>query len=184
MLGFGAFVTLDRNEFASTSLPRRAEVGHVQVSRLIPASISEAFQFLSNPENVPETVAGFLQVEFPRTPPRLEAGIELEAMVSRYGIAVRAVFRIDEIIPDRSIAYRQVAGFLRSWEHSIALEEHDARSTRLTESARFRMPLGIVGSLIDDVFVRAEVQRAFEARQERIAAIFGEPLDARPSPTL
>lgn len=159
-------------------------MGHVQVSRLIPASVSEAFQLLSNPENVPETVAGFLQVEFPRTPPKLEPGVELEAMVSRYGIAVRAVFRIEEIAVDRVISYRQVAGFLRSWEHSIALEEHDPRTTRLTESARFRMPLGIVGSLIDDVFVRAEVQRAFEARQERIAAIFGEISDARPSPPL
>lgn len=146
-------------------------MGHAQASSLLPASAEEAYAFLADPENVPETLEGFLQVQFPRTPPRLEPGVEIEASVSRFGVAVRAVFRVESAERGRRLSYRQVAGLLRSWEHEISVEPHDETSCRVTESAAFRLPFGVVGSLVDDVFVRAEVEKALKARQAKIAEI-------------
>lgn len=147
-------------------------MGHVQVSRLVPSPPRALFNFLVNPENVPETVAGSLRIEFARTPPVLAPGMEVEAVVTRYGIAVRAIFRIETWEDGHRLSYRQVAGFLRSWEHSLQVDEHDAHTSRLTEVISFRMPLGLIGSLLDDVFVRRDVERGLMMRQNRIASLF------------
>jgi ligand-binding SRPBCC domain-containing protein len=150
-------------------------MGHVQVSRLIQAPALALFDFLAQPENATASVASVLRIEFAAAPKSFEPGTEFEAAITRYSLTTRTVFRIEEMAPPHRVSYRQIAGLLRSWEHTQIIEKHDGDSALLTDVVDFRLPFGILGSLFDDLFFRGDVIRALRSRQAWIAAQMAGP---------
>lgn len=148
------------------------EMGRVQTSHLIPATKEELFAYLTDLQNLPEMLGGRIEVEFPSTPPTLKPQVEFEVQMTRFGIAVRAFVRVEQLIPGVRFGYRQLSGFFRSWSHVMLLDEHDAEQTRLTDVVDFAMPLGLVGALLDDLYVRGDVERLLKFRALKVAEYF------------
>lgn len=150
-------------------------MGHVQTSRVIPASRQEIYEFLSDLQNVPEQLGGRIEVEFPRTPPRVRPQAEFEVLMTRFHVAVRVVARIEEAVPGERISYRQLSGFFKEWSHLMLFGEHGDRQTVLTDIVDFTLPGGLIGSLVDDLYARADIARLLEFRSLKIVEHFERP---------
>ena len=147
-------------------------LGHLQTSRLIPASREEIFAYVSDLRNVPEMLGGKIEVEFPVTPSELKARTEFELLLTRYTVTVRLIARVDRFEPPNKFGYRQISGFFRSWSHLVLLDEHDSRQTRMTDIVEFEMPFGLVGALADDLIVRGDIERLLRQRSLRLCEHF------------
>lgn len=150
-------------------------MGHIQVSRLIPASAGDLFRHLTEVENLPQWVSGSMEIDFPNALPILREQSEFEINFHRFGRITPAKFRVDELKPRERFAYRQVSGFFKSWVHTQVLVVHDAKTTVLTDLVDYQLPYGILGALVDDVFANKEIERLLKERLLRIQERFEGP---------
>jgi Polyketide cyclase / dehydrase and lipid transport len=150
-------------------------MGHVQVSRLLPASVGDVFRHITDISNLPQWVGGSMEIEFPEPPPILREQSEFAVTFIRYGKITRSNFRVDELKPRERFAYRQTRGFFQSWVHTQVLVVHDPKHTLLTDLVDYRLPLGILGALVDDVFANKEIERLLTQRHLRIEQRFEGP---------
>jgi ligand-binding SRPBCC domain-containing protein len=65
----------------------------------------------------------------------------------------------------------QLSGPYRLWHHTHRFEAREG-GTRMTDIVRYRLPLGAIGRAIHALRVRRDVERIFEYRFQRIAALF------------
>ncbi len=146
-------------------------MGHIQVARLIPASPIEVFRYITDLDESAESVSAFLNLEFPKEL-RLREGMEFEAHVSRFKFRVHFVGRVEEYRPHQRFTYRQVSGFFRAWSHTQTLRAHDANTTLLTDFVDFKLPLGIFGSIADDLIVSRDLGRILNERLMKVEEYF------------
>lgn len=139
-------------------------MGHVQVSRLIPASQGDLYRYLVDLGNLNQWLDLSMEAELTGSLRTLREHSEFSIKFTRYGRTVDSVFRVDELKPQETFAYRQVKGFFKSWLHTQILSLHDAKTTLVTDVVEFQMPYGILGALADDLFVRADVERLLHHR--------------------
>ena len=147
-------------------------MGHLQTSRLISAPVSEVFEFITNLERLPPTLAPDLAVDFPNGVPQIAEHAEFPLVYSRLGVNARVVLRVEELTTNERFAYRQVSGVFKSWQHVQTVREHDAKTTLLTDFVDFKLPLGILGAIFDDLVIRKDMQRILNARLARIDDYF------------
>ena len=114
-------------------------------------------------------------MEFIKPPPILREQSEFEVIFKRFGRRVDAVFRVEEMKPREIVTYRQVSGFFKSWRHTQTTRVHDERTTLVTDIVDFQLHYGIAGSLADDLFVRADIERILQERLQRIEERFSGP---------
>ncbi len=147
-------------------------MGHVQISRLIPAPQEAVFQYLTDLQTFPETLFGRIEVELGETPPPLKSLAEVEFVLKRFSVPVRTVIRVEQLVPSTKFSYRQISGFFKAWSHVMLLDTHDKDQTRLTDVVDFTMRAGLFGALADDLFVRADVERLLIFRAAKVAEHF------------
>ena len=150
-------------------------MGHVQVSRLIPAGVGDVYRYILDLENLPQWLDLSMEAEFPAKLPVLREQVEFVIKLSRFGKSVESTFRVDELKPRETFTYRQVDGFFKSWVHTQLLSAHDAKTTLLTDVVDFQMPYGILGALADDLFVRSDVDKLLRHRLIKIEERFLGP---------
>ena len=150
-------------------------MGHVQVSRLIPASQADVYRYLVDLGNLPQWLDLSMEAEFVGAVPVLREHSEFAIKFTRYGRSVDSVFRVDELKPQNTFSYRQVKGFFKSWVHTQILSPHDAKTTLATDVVEFQMPYGLLGALADDLFVRADIERLLQHRLIKTEERFAGP---------
>lgn len=150
-------------------------MGHVQASRLIPASTGDVYRYVTDLGNLPQWLDPSMEVEFRAEIPILREQNEFALTFSRFGRAVGASFRVDELRPREKFSYRQLEGFFKSWVHTQILSMHDAKTTLLTDVVDFTMPYGVLGSLADDLFVRSDIQRLLKHHLMKVEERFLGP---------
>lgn len=150
-------------------------MGHVQVSRLIPASQGDVYRYIVDLSNLPQWLDLSIEAEFPEPLPVLREQTQFAIRFKRFGSSADAIFRVDELKARETFSYRQLTGFFKSWEHTQMLRAHDAKTTLLTDVVDFEMPYGLFGALADDLFVRADIQRLLQHRLLKIEERFLGP---------
>jgi ligand-binding SRPBCC domain-containing protein len=150
-------------------------MGHVQVSRLIPASLGDVYRYITDLSNLPQWLDPSLEVDFPSAPPVLRPMTEFDLRFQRFGQAVTARFRVDELRPREVFSYRQMTGFFKEWVHTQLLSAHDSRTTLMTDVVDFKMPYGIIGALADDLFVSRDLERMLKHRLVKVEERFIGP---------
>lgn len=150
-------------------------MGHLQTSRLIPASPGDLFRHIVTLENLPQWLAPTINVELPEPTPILREQSEFEITFERFGRRVHGVFRVDEMKPRERVTYRQIEGLFKTWRHTQLLSVHDPKTTLLTDIVEFQLPYGILGALADDLFARADMERILNDRLQRIEDRFSGP---------
>jgi hypothetical protein len=149
-------------------------MGRVTTSHLISAERQAVFAYLTDLNHVPEQLDGIIETEFPVPPPKLAPMVEFKLSMTRYGVTARIIARVESFQEPERISYRQLGGFFKTWSHSMHLDEHGPGQTRLTEVINFTMPYGLLGSIADDLYVRADIARVMNERAEVIMAHFNK----------
>jgi hypothetical protein len=150
-------------------------MGHVQVSRLIPASSGDVYRTITDLSNLPTWLDLSMEVEFPEPPGVLRPQSEFALKFTRFGKSVLARFRVDEMKPRELFAYRQTEGFFKSWVHTQLLSPHDSKTTLMTDVVDFTMPYGVLGALADDLFVRTDIEKLLKHRLLKVEERFLGP---------
>lgn len=150
----------------------------LQHSSIIPVKRDELFHFLAEPKNMAGIAPENLQIEEVSGDTRLAIGREVKYRVLRMGVVASWVLRLEEYEEGTLLVESQKVGIFSSWQWSQRLEDHGVNEhgepqTLLTDSIEYHLPLGLLGCLVDDFFIRQDTQKLLESRHEKLRGHFG-----------
>lgn len=144
-------------------------MGRIQHSTVIPAPLDQVFAFASDYNNrvliIPQEV---LQVELTGPAEPMAKGVHYELQVTRFGIKYPLEYVIEDFQDQVQFVERQVSGVFEEWLHTVKFEKHSEESTLLTNIVQFKLPLGLIGTLLDDLFARNDLEKLIVKSQENI----------------
>jgi hypothetical protein len=148
-------------------------------SQLVPRPRAEVFAFFSDARNLEAITPDFLRFEIlPPVPSEVRAGTLIDYRLSLFGVPLRWRTRIEEWEPGRRFVDLQLRGPYALWHHTHLFEDAEG-GTRMTDRVRYRLPLGPLGEAAHPVFVRRTLERIFDHRRDRVAALLGPGAGAR-----
>ena len=109
--------------------------------------------------------------------PQIEAGTLIRYRLSLRGIPFGWTTQMRTWYPPYRFTDVQLSGPFALWHHTHRFEEKDG-GTLISDIVRYRVPLGLIGQVVNAIQVRRDVERIIRFRQERIGKIFPR-LDGR-----
>ena len=164
----------------------------------LPFPVELVFAFFANPENLPRLMpawqkARIEEASFTPPPPRPIGTPTLPGIVAGAGTRMTISFRALPFVPVRLPWDAEITEFtwnehfcdvqhrgpFKQWRHCHRLlaEPHTAVSgetvpgTRLTDQLEYDLPLGPLGSVANNLFVRYQLRSTFRYRQRRTAEL-------------
>lgn len=139
-------------------------------SQVVPTPLGRTFDFFADPRNLEAITPPWLAFRIVEAPERLERGSLLRYRLRLFRIPIRWKTEITEWDPPRSFTDTQLRGPYRLWIHEHRLEVVDG-GTRVSDSVRYRIPLGPVGTLVNRLLVDRWLDAIFGFRARRMAEL-------------
>jgi ligand-binding SRPBCC domain-containing protein len=133
--------------------------------------IEEAFGFYGDALNLEAITPPWLgfSVTTPQ-PVQMGAGTRLDYRLKLHGVPVRWQTRIEVWEPPHRFVDAQIRGPYALWEHTHEFEPAGTGATTIRDRVRYAMPLGPLGEVAHRLFVRRDLERIFDFRQQAVAA--------------
>lgn len=135
--------------------------------------IHEVFAFFSDAHNLEELTPPW--VRFRVLSPRgiaIGKNTELNYRLRVHGFSVYWTTEIRAWNPPHRFVDVQRRGPYRLWHHTHSFEAADG-GTKMTDVVRYRLPCGIFGTIAQATFVDRDIEKIFDYRSIKIAALFG-----------
>ena len=153
----GEDLEINRQANGSYRLTARVEVD---------SSISEAFAFFANAENLNRITPPWLRFRIlTPVPINMGEGTEIDYALRLHGLPVRWKSRIQDWNPENGFTDVQMRGPYRSWKHQHRLYPTGSNGTLVEDQVEYRVP---GGRLIHRLFVRLDLLSIFRYRQARV----------------
>lgn len=149
-------------------------MSHLRCSRVVPAPRSTVFDYLLQPKNLSYLLEEHIQVDPINMEAPLKVGSEFSFSMSRFGLSQNVRLRIERVVVDQTVTYRQVEGLFAKWVHTQQFENHGTHHCLVTDIVDFQLPFGLVGYLLDDLLIRRDMTRILESRLEKAVHHFEE----------
>jgi ligand-binding SRPBCC domain-containing protein len=94
--------------------------------------------------------------------------------MSRFGFSQLVRLRIEDILVGHRMTYRQTLGLFKEWVHTMQFEAIDAHQTRVIDTIDYELPFGLVGHLLSDLWVRADLEKLLDHRIQVARQLIGE----------
>ena len=140
----------------------------------IPAPVNEVWDFFCDPHNLNELTPHDMNFEIIQG-----GGVKMyEGQIIEYRVEFIRGFRslwLTEISHVRECEYfvdEQRTGPYQFWYHEH-LFEADPAGTKMTDRVTYVIPFGIVGDLLNAVWISGRLENIFNFRTQKIVAIFG-----------
>ncbi|HEV7782927.1 MAG TPA: SRPBCC family protein [Chitinophagaceae bacterium] len=148
----------------------------------IPAGIGDVWELFSNPGNIlklsPEHMV--LRIISSGGHPVISPGQIIRYKVKPlWGIPVHWITGIKEVEPGKFFMDVQKKGPYSFWEHRHYFKEIDV-GVEMTDSLLYRNPLGMLGNMVNTLFIRNRLRQLFEYRYRQVEEIFGKWKDQQP----
>ena len=132
----------------------------------------DVFAFFQAPENLSRLTPPWLAFNILTPRPLVMAtGARFDYKVRWLGLSIGWTTVIREYDPPVRFVDEQLRGPYALWHHT-----HDFRKTpegtQMTDTVRYALPLGPLGSMVHLLVVRRQLQEIFEFRQRAIAEVF------------
>lgn len=138
----------------------------------IPRRREEVFAFFSDARNLERITPAFLHFHMLAPGPiPMSLGTLIDYELRLYGIRFKWKTRIEEFTPMSGFVDVQMAGPYRTWRHRHTFEDVPG-GTEMRDRVEYEMPLGPIGALIRQLFVRRSLDRIFDYRNKAISEIF------------
>ncbi len=135
----------------------------------LPRPLNQVFPFFSEARNLETITPPWVNFRVLTPPPIVMAvGTLIDYRISIHGFPIRWRTEIVEWNPPNFFVDIQPHGPYTLWHHTHRFAERDG-GTLCTDQVRYR-PRG--GALINHLFVRRDVERIFQYRQDRLREIF------------
>jgi len=141
-----------------------------QAETCVPRPRSEVFPFFAEASNLQTLTPPWLKFEvLTPAPIVMRPGTLIDYRIMIHGLPIRWRTEIAEWDPPRQFVDVQLSGPYTLWHHTHTFEE-SAGTTLCRDRVRYR-PRG--GTLVHWLFVRRDVERIFQHRQQRLRELFG-----------
>lgn len=142
-------------------------------SQVVPRPRREVFAFFAEARNLEAITPAFLHFEIlPPVPRPLRPGSLIDYRLSLFGLRFRWRTRIEVFEPERRFVDVQVRGPYGLWRHTHAFEDVPG-GTRVSDRVEYELPLGPLGEVAHLLFVVRTLDRIFDHRRDRVAALLG-----------
>ena len=142
----------------------------LQAELWLPRLRDEVFAFFADARNLETLTPPWLKFEvLTPAPIAMRPGTLIDYRIRVHGFPIRWRTEITAWDPPHRFADVQLHGPYSLWQHTHTFEEHDG-STVCLDHVRYRPR---AGALVHWLFVRRDVERIFQYRQQRLKAMFG-----------
>jgi len=148
----------------------------LNVETIIPAPLEKVFPFFSKPENLELLTPNFLKFRIISMPSATEKGVQIRYRLRIHHFPVQWLSEISVWEPPRRFVDTQLKGSYKKWIHEHRFEALDGK-TRMTDTVHYQLPFGILGRLAHGLFVRRDIEKIFQYRQQVIQQYFTEEKD-------
>ncbi len=138
----------------------------------------KAFAFFSDAFNLEAITPPWLGFRVMGAAPiELRPGTVIEYRLRLRGVPIRWLTRIEAWDPGRRFVDRQVEGPFRLWHHTHTFEPagEGSEGTVMRDLVRYAPPLGPLGALAHRAFIRRDLERIFDFRQQETARLLAGP---------
>lgn len=141
----------------------------------IPATVSEVWDFFSNPTNLANITPEYMK--FVVTSPPHEGDIYPGQIITYkvsplLGIPLSWMTEITHVVPGKIFVDEQHQGPYSLWHHQH-LFEPDGNGTLMTDIVHYKLPLGPLGALAKALFVGRQLESIFDYRKKVVEDKFG-----------
>jgi ligand-binding SRPBCC domain-containing protein len=144
----------------------------------IKCDIRTVWDFISSPYNLTMITPEFMRFKIISDNYNLEkmhAGQIIEYFVSPVaGIRMHWVTEITHVSENEYFVDEQKTGPYTLWYHKHFLKEIDD-GVEMTDIVRYKAPFGILGDLLNSLFLRKRLKKIFDYRFKKIEKIFNIP---------
>lgn len=172
-------------------------IHRIQFEQWVPESIEKVFVFFANPNNLPRIMPPDTGIELvalklvppPILPARLPAGANRE-LLAGVGSEIVTSFRLFPFLPFRNQWIAVITEF--EWNHRFADVQkkgpferfqhwHEfsveirsgARGTTVRDVIQYEAGFGVLGDLVQKLFIGPSLKRTFEYRQKMLEKLLG-----------
>jgi ligand-binding SRPBCC domain-containing protein len=148
----------------------------LECTQRLPIGIDEAWDFFSNPHNLPLITPPSMGFEIrSRVPDRMYAGMIVTYTVRPLlSVPVTWVTEITHVDEPRMFVDEQRFGPYRFWHHQHHFREIDG-GVEATDIVNYAMPLDPAGRFAQRWMVRPQLDRIFDFRRRALVERFGSP---------
>ena len=143
-------------------------MAYVQYSSVIPQKKEEIFKYITDVSHIPSLLPDDYKLKLNAPAIPMREGAEYEFTFSRYGVSYTWSVRIEEFEPSKKFSQRQILGLFDSWVHTCKLEDHGDQNTLMTNFIEYSTPLGLLGRLFDDLFLRRDLRAMLEKAHQNL----------------
>lgn len=150
----------------------------LRVEQTVGRPLGEVFEFFSRPENLARITPPRLGFKILTPPPiEMKPGARIEYHIRVFGVRLHWVTIITEYDPPHRFVDFQQKGPYRLWHHTHTFKALDPDRTLITDEVLYALPLGPLGVIARELFVRRDVEAIFDYRRQVIARLFGPKPD-------
>ena len=143
--------------------------------QFIPRPLEEVFAFFSDAHNLEAITPAFLHFRILTPGPLvLAAGFVMDYRLRLFGVPLHWQSRIETFEPPHRFSDVQLRGPYRRWHH-VHHFTAVAGGTQMVDQVDYELPLGPLGPVAHGLFVRSTLNRIFDYRRDRVAALFSQP---------
>jgi ligand-binding SRPBCC domain-containing protein len=145
----------------------KRKVHVLERSQRVRVSIDQVFAFFSQAENLEKVTPPWLHFQLlTPTPVEMRAGTLLDYRLRLHQVPVRWRTRIEVWEPPTNFRDIQLRGPYALWDHSHSFERDGDGAVIMHDRVRYAMPLGALGQLAHAAFVKRDLERIFDYRQQ------------------
>jgi ligand-binding SRPBCC domain-containing protein len=146
----------------------------LEYRQLLPISLDEAWDFFSRPQNLNEITPDDMQFEIlTENIPRMYQGQIIQYNITPFPfVKMGWVTEITHVQDRYMFVDEQRFGPYAFWHHQHIFEEVE-NGVLMTDILHYRVPLGVVGKLVDQLVVERKVRSIFEYRFKVLENKFG-----------
>ncbi len=151
-------------------------VNSIKTVQKIPVSLQVAWDFFSNPANLPAITPVELNfIIISRHPgEKMYPGQILEYKVKPIlGISLYWMTEITQVQEKKLFIDQQRKGPFRMWHHQHHFLTIDG-GVQMTDIVHYKSPLWLPGNLVNFLFIRKKLKEIFEYRFQKIEELFGK----------
>ncbi len=144
--------------------------------QLLPISIERAWEFFSNPKNLPLIRPPSLGFKITsEVPEKMYPGmITTYTVTPLFGIPVSWVTEITQVLEPHLFVDEQRFGPYRFWHHKHLFREIK-NGVETQDIVHYALPLGPLGRILNDLIVKHELEKIFNYRRQVLEEMFGAP---------
>jgi|TARA_B110000305_G_scaffold578_1_gene546 ligand-binding SRPBCC domain-containing protein len=144
-------------------------------SQLLPITINEAWDFLSDPNNLKKITPDYMGFNIlEKEDTKMYAGQIIQYIVTPIlGIPTKWVTEITHVKDKSYFVDEQRFGPYSLWHHKHFIKEVDG-GIEMLDIIDYKIPLGFIGRLVNPILVKPKLNEIFNYRKKKLVELFGE----------